>query len=54
MSKTAGIAPRPCRRTNPHTPHGGCPGTAPEFPWERVEVVEVVEVVESQDAGSKT
>lgn len=28
-----------CKRTNAHTPHSGCPGTAPEFPSERVEVV---------------
>jgi hypothetical protein len=32
--------PKPCRRTNAHTPHDLCPGTAPEFPSERVEQVE--------------
>jgi hypothetical protein len=31
--------PVPCRRTNAHTAHGLCPGTAPEFPWEPVEQV---------------
>jgi hypothetical protein len=30
---------RPCRRTAAHTAHGACPGTAPEFPSERVEFV---------------
>ncbi len=38
-----GPQPAPCRRTNPHTPHdtpgGRCPGTAPEFPSEPIEVV---------------
>jgi hypothetical protein len=29
--------PQPCSRNNPHTPHGYCPGTAPEFPWEKIE-----------------
>jgi hypothetical protein len=29
----------PCNRRNPHTPHDSCPGTAPEYPSERVEVV---------------
>ena len=31
--------PHPCSRRNPHTRHGYCPGTAPEFPGEDVEVV---------------
>lgn len=28
-----------CRRTNAHTPHDGCQGTAPEFPSEKIEQV---------------
>lgn len=31
--------PGPCGRYNPHTPHGQCPGTAPEYPSEPVEVI---------------
>jgi hypothetical protein len=31
--------PRPCGRTNPHTPHGACLGMAPEYPSEPIEVV---------------
>lgn len=27
-----------CKIRAAHTPHGQCPGTAPEFPWERIEV----------------
>ena len=30
---------RACSRRNPHTPHGACLGTAPEFPWEQIEQV---------------
>ena len=33
------VTPAPCHRTNAHTPHGKCPGTAPEFPSERIEIV---------------
>jgi hypothetical protein len=29
-----------CYRRHAHTPHGTCPGTAPEYPGERVETVE--------------
>lgn len=25
-----------CKISTAHTPHGQCPGTAPEFPWEPV------------------
>jgi len=33
------MATPPCKRRNPHTPHGTCLGTAPEFPSEAVEYV---------------
>jgi hypothetical protein len=26
----------PCQLVSPHEPHGNCPGSAPEFPWEPV------------------
>jgi len=28
-----------CRRVVAHTPHGTCPGTAPEYPSEKVQLV---------------
>lgn len=31
--------PVACPRRNPHTPHGPCPGTAPEYPSETADTV---------------
>lgn len=31
--------PLACHRRNPHTPHGRCQGTAPEYPSETIEIV---------------